>query len=179
MTMLPRPPSAALLRKLAYTQSAQYTHPPLFSLFRPASTPRTEVLDDQLPHQSDGTLMRGPAGRAAVVLGRHPPLGEENASPASSLPKIPLITTRQGRRHVSHRRIDARRTARLAESRRHCSALRAAQGLPNGDPARSQQVRLFSRLPATTWRRSGLVTSRVTLGTSLNALTTLSARRCC
>ena len=97
MTMLPRPPSAVLPRKSACTQRAQYTHPPLFSLFRPASTPRTEVLDDQLPHQSDGTLMRGPAGRAAVVLGRHPPLGEENAFLASPLPEIPPTTTRQGR----------------------------------------------------------------------------------
>ena len=97
MTTCFRPPRAAPPRKFAYTHSAQYTHFPLFPVLRPASTPRTEVLDDQLPHQSDGTLMRGPAGRAAVVLGRHPPLGEENAFLASPLPEIPPTTTRQGR----------------------------------------------------------------------------------
>ena len=100
MTMLPRPPSAALLRKLAYTQSAQYTHPPLFSLFRRASTPRTEAIDAQVPHQTDGSLMRGLDSRMAVVLERSPSLGEENAFPASPCTEYPLITSRQGRGHV-------------------------------------------------------------------------------
>ena len=72
MKMLPRLPSAALPRKLAYTHRAQYTHPLLSPLFRRASTPITEVIDDQVPHQTDGTLMRGVEGRAAVVLGRLP-----------------------------------------------------------------------------------------------------------
>ena len=70
MKMLPRLPSAALPRKLAYTHRAQYTHPLLSPLFRRASTPITEVIDDQVPHQTDGTLMRGVEGRAAVVPGR-------------------------------------------------------------------------------------------------------------
>ena len=97
MTMLPRPPRAASPRKFAYTQSAQYTHFPLFPVFRRASAPRTEVLDNQVPHQIDGTLMRGPAGRAAVVLGQLPsPWRGEcifRLPPAQNTP----LTTRQGR----------------------------------------------------------------------------------
>ena len=72
MTICFRQPRAAPPRKSAYTQSAQYTHPPLFPLLRRASTPRTDVLDAQVPYQTDGTLMRGVEGRTAVVLGRLP-----------------------------------------------------------------------------------------------------------
>ena len=133
MTMLPRLPSAALRQNLAHTQSAQYTHPPLFPLFRRASTPRTEVIDDQVSHKTDGSLMRGVEGRAAVVLGCSPWRGEciSRLTPAQNTPRN--NSTGSWTRVAS--RIDARRTARLAESRRHCFALRAAQGLPNGDPA--------------------------------------------
>ena len=177
MTMLPCLPSAAPPWELAYTQSAQYTHPPLFPLFRRASTPRTEVLDNQEPHQTDGTLMRGPAGRAAVVLGRLPSRRGECISRLARAQNTPHNNSTGSWTRVSLR-IDTHEKAKLAESCQHCSALRAAQGLPNGDLARSHQVRLFSRFPAPTPRLSGLVTSRVTLGTSLNAPTTLSARRC-
>ena len=83
MTTCFRPPRAAPPRKFAYTQSAQYTHPSLFPLFRRASTPRTEAIDAQVPHQTDGSLMRGLDSRMAVVLERSPSLGEENAFPAS------------------------------------------------------------------------------------------------
>ena len=134
MTMLPRPPSAALPRELAYTQSAQYTHPPLFPLFRRASTPRTEVLDDQVPHQTDGTLMRGPAGRAAVVLGRLPSRRGECISRLARAQNTPHNNSTGSWTRVSLR-IDTHEKAKLAESCQHCSALRAAQGLPNGDPA--------------------------------------------
>ena len=103
MKMPTRPQSAAVLRKSAYTQSAQYTHPSLFPLFRRASTPITEVIDDQVPHQTDGTLMRGVEGRAAVVLGRPSSPWRAECIPASPLPKIPPTTTRQGRGHVYRR----------------------------------------------------------------------------
>ena len=45
--------------------------------------------------------MRGVEACAAVVLGRPPSLGEENAFPASPLPGLPPTTTRQGHGHVS------------------------------------------------------------------------------
>ena len=135
MTMLPRPPSAAQPRKFACTQRAQYTHPPLFPLLRPASTPRTEVLDDQVPHQTDGTLMRGPAGRAAVVLGRPPsPWRGECISRLTPARNTPHSNSTGSWTRVASS-IDAHEKAKLAENRRHCSALRAAQGLPNGDRA--------------------------------------------
>ena len=135
MTMCFRPPRAASPRKFAYTQSAQYTHPPLFPVFRPASTPRTEVLDDQVPHQTDGTLMRGPAGRAAVVLGRpHSPWRGECISRLAPARNTPHSNSAGSWTRVASR-IDAHEKAKLADNRRHCSALRAAQGPPNGDPA--------------------------------------------
>ena len=134
MTMLPRPPSAVLPRKSACTQRAQYTHPPLFPLLRPASTPRTEVLDDQVPHQSDVTLMRGPAGRAAVALGQLPsPWRGEHISRLARAQNTPHSNSTGSWPRVASR-IDAHEKAKLADNRRHCSASRAAQGLPNGDP---------------------------------------------
>ena len=124
MTTCFRPPRAAPPRKFAYTQSAQYTHFPLFPVFRPASTPRTEVLDDKVPHQIDGTLMRGPAGRAAVVLGQLPsPWRGEHISRLARAQNTPHSNWFSGSWPRVASRIDAHEKAKLADNRRHCSAL--------------------------------------------------------
>ena len=103
-------------------------------LFRRASTPRTEVIDTQVPHQSYGTLMRGPAGRAAVVLGQLPsPWRGEHISRLARAQNTPHSNWTGSWPRVASR-IDAHEKAKLADNRRHCSALGAAQGLPNGDP---------------------------------------------
>ena len=134
MTTCFRPPRAAPPRKFAYTQSAQYTHFPLFPVFRRASAPKTEVLDDQVPHQIDGTLMRGPAGRAAAVLGQLPsPWRGEHISRLARAQNTPHSNSTGSWPRVASR-IDAHEKAKLADNRQHCSASRAAQGLPNGDP---------------------------------------------
>ena len=171
-----RPPTAAPPRKLAYTQSAQYTHPPLFPIFRGASAPRTEVIGVQLPHQTDGSLMRGVEAAPLSYSGGHPPLGEENAFPASPLPKIPPTTTRQGREHVSRRgsTIAGRRGwQRAAGIVLLCEQLKACQMEIQHDRTKFDFSRFLLPPPA------GLVTSRVTLGTSLNALAMLAGRRWC
>lgn len=123
MTTCFRPPRPAPPRKFAYTHSAQYTHFPLFPVFRPASTPRTEVLDDQAPHQTDGILMRGPAGRAAVVPGQLPsPWRGECISRLAPARNTPHNNSTGSLTRVASR-IDAHEKAKLADNRRHCSAL--------------------------------------------------------
>ncbi|KAI5892133.1 uncharacterized protein SCHCODRAFT_02732417 [Schizophyllum commune H4-8] len=61
-------PSPAPPRQPAYTQHAHSTHSSLFPIFRRFQFPRTEVPGDQVPHQTDGSLMYGLEGRAAVVI---------------------------------------------------------------------------------------------------------------
>ena len=135
ITMLPRPPSAAPRLKSAYTQSAQYTHPSLFPIFRRAFTPRTEVIDAQVPHQTDGTLMRGVEGRTAVVLGRLPSPWRVERIFRLPLPGNTPHTKSTGSWTRVASWTDAHRAARLADARRPSAVLRATQSLPNGDPA--------------------------------------------
>ena len=84
-----RPLTAAPPRKLAYTQSTQYTHPPLFPIFRPASAPRTEVIDVHLPHQTDGNLMCGVEAAPLSYSGGHPPLARRMHFPLHPCPDYP------------------------------------------------------------------------------------------